>query len=87
MSDLLRLNAVAARDALDKTQRRELADYRKALMAYREQDWAGAEAGFAALASAQPNCRLYALYGERIAVFRQQPPGPDWDGVYTHQSK
>ncbi len=75
------------RDALDKTQRRELADYRKALMAYREQDWAGAEAGFAALASAQPNCRLYALYGERIAVFRQQPPGPDWDGVYTHQSK
>ena len=24
--------------------------------------------------------RLYALYRERIAFFRQNPPPPDWDG-------
>jgi adenylate cyclase len=30
---------------------------------------------------------LYALYRERIARFRSEPPGADWDGVYHAQEK
>jgi hypothetical protein len=31
--------------------------------------------------------RLYALYLERIAVWRAQPPGEGWDGVTTFDTK
>ena len=29
----------------------------------------------------------YDLIEERIAIFRKDPPGADWDGVFTHTSK
>ena len=58
------------------------------LDAYRGQDWAKAR-GLAA------ECRkldgdiggLYDLYDERIDVFEADPPGADWDGVFTATSK
>ena len=58
------------------------------LDAYRGQDWAKA-GGLAA------ECRkldgdiggLYDLYDERIDVFEADPPGADWDGVFTATSK
>jgi len=30
---------------------------------------------------------LYDMYEERIAVYRTDPPGPDWNGVYAAESK
>ena len=30
---------------------------------------------------------LYDMYEERIAAYRANPPGPDWDGVYAAESK
>ena len=30
---------------------------------------------------------LYEMYEERIATYRVEPPGPDWDGVYEAESK
>jgi adenylate cyclase len=30
---------------------------------------------------------LYDMYEERIALYRAQPPGPDWDGVYEAETK
>jgi adenylate cyclase len=30
---------------------------------------------------------LYDMYEERIAVYRADPPGADWDGVYEAESK
>jgi adenylate cyclase len=30
---------------------------------------------------------LYDMYEERIAAYRANPPGPDWDGVYEAESK
>ena len=53
------------------------------LQRYRAKDWDAAEA-------LRRECdrinsaglhRLYALYRERIAFFRQNPPPPDWDGT------
>lgn len=31
--------------------------------------------------------KLYHLYEERVAECRAEPPGPDWDGVYTATTK
>ena len=30
---------------------------------------------------------LYEMYVERIAVYRAEPPPPDWNGVYEAESK
>jgi adenylate cyclase len=30
---------------------------------------------------------LYDMYEERIAVYRAEPPGTDWNGVYEAESK
>lgn len=58
------------------------------LTAYRKQDWAEAErlivecrAGGMGLSG------LYDLYVSRINAYREQPPAPDWDGVYIATSK
>jgi adenylate cyclase len=59
------------------------------LAAYRCQDWAGAEAARQSCLEIAPE-RLrgfYALYETRIAEFRADPPGADWDGVYVAKSK
>jgi adenylate cyclase len=59
------------------------------LAAYRAQDWDGAEAARRDCLEIGPE-RLrgfYALYEARIAEFRADPPGADWDGVYVAKSK
>ena len=64
-----------------------LAQWHAALALVRAQDWDGAERAIAALQQADPARRLYALYLERIAIFRSAPPAPDWDGVTVFESK
>ena len=65
----------------------ELEAYAQALKAYREQDWRQAGTRFARLREGEPERLLYRLYLERIEAFRHSPPGPDWDGVFTHTTK
>ena len=59
------------------------------LKAYRAQDWDAAETlaqGCKSMNTASlPG--LYALYRERIAFFRQNPPPPNWDGTAEAVSK
>ncbi len=54
---------------------------------YRRQDWAQALQLLNELAALQPACKRYTLYRERIEFFMQQPPGADWDGVFTFKTK
>jgi adenylate cyclase len=59
------------------------------MAAYRQQDWDGAEAARLECLEVAPE-RLrgfYALYETRVAEFRKDPPGADWDGVYVAKSK
>lgn len=65
----------------------DLQQYQTALAAYRNQDWPQAEALFTSLSQAQPLCRLYAIYLERIARFKSNPPAADWDGVANFREK
>jgi adenylate cyclase len=58
------------------------------LAAYRGRDWACAQAAADDCASQAPQLgALYALYGERIAAYRAEPPGRDWDGVFVAKEK
>ena len=65
----------------------ELARWHQALHHYRMRDWRQAELALLELARLRPDCRLYALYLERIAVLRQNPPGPAWNGLTRFETK
>jgi adenylate cyclase len=60
------------------------------LVRYRAQDWKGA---LQLLASCRASEGRFAfdefanLYAERIELFQQEPPGPDWNGVFALQTK
>ncbi|MDX9707625.1 MAG: adenylate/guanylate cyclase domain-containing protein, partial [Azospira sp.] len=60
--------------------------WHQALHACRAQDWDGAESLLRELARQQPHF-LYDLYLERIARYRQEPPGDGWDGVTRFEEK
>ena len=71
---------------VSQAQLDELQSYHQALTAYRAQDWDLAEQQLLSLQSAMP-LAIYALYLERIAQFKLNPPAADWDGVYNFTSK
>jgi adenylate cyclase len=57
------------------------------LALYREQRWDEALAVFQALVADDPGRLIYQTYVARISHFKDEPPGPGWDGVYTHKEK
>ena len=65
----------------------EAARFEEALALYRSRDWQAAGAVFSELAAQTPGSVLYAMYGERIAHFAENPPAPDWDGVFRFETK
>jgi adenylate cyclase len=73
-------------EQLRSDQREELGRYETALGYYRLQNWEQAERTFRHLAEAYRH-PLYALYLERIAYFRANPPPDGWDGVFVYTRK
>ncbi len=65
----------------------ELAAYHNALEDYRRQQWRKAKAQFAQLQAQYPKRLLYKIYAERVDYFIENPPGLEWDGVYTFTTK
>ncbi|EGM77532.1 Putative transmembrane sensor domain protein [Rheinheimera sp. A13L] len=63
-----------------------LKQHEQALILYLQQHWTEAEALWIRLQQDSGH-KLYSLYLDRINYYRQQPPGADWDGVYTHAEK
>jgi adenylate cyclase len=65
------------------------AAHERMLTAYRAQDWDGAIAAVTECAEIAPKSLggFYEVYAARIAEFRNDPPGADWDGVYVAKSK
>lgn len=61
--------------------------FHKAVEAYRAQRWDDAEKLLKNLAYADPKAKLYKLYLDRVAHFRQSPPPADWDGVFVFTTK
>ncbi len=61
--------------------------WEEALESFRARDWDGADVLLDGLTEAYPDTYLYALYRERIAHLRAEPPPPDWDGTITYDEK
>jgi len=67
--------------------KKELDLYHQALKLFRSQSWDMAELQFLNLQKLSPERPLYRLYAERIGHYRMEPPGADWDGVFTATTK
>jgi len=78
---------VGHKNDLEKSVTAEIAEYRKALMNFRAQSWDKAELDFFNLNRGYPERMLYQVYLDRIAIYRKEPPGEGWDGVFTHTTK
>jgi adenylate cyclase len=65
----------------------ELRDWDQALALVRARQWDEAQRRIERLGEAHPQRVLYALYLERIAVWRAEPPGEGWDGVTSFDTK
>jgi adenylate cyclase len=78
---------VAKEEELSVEEHREMEMSSEALVLYRRQDWDGAGKIFRTLLEEGTRPELYRLYLDRIAAFRRDPPGEDWDGVFTHTTK
>jgi adenylate cyclase len=68
-------------------EHRELERHGTMLAAYRAQRWDEAEVLLGTLKQEFGARHLYDMYLERIAYFRRNPPGPDWDGVFVFTVK
>jgi len=75
------------KDALDPAVRQDLARHRGALKLYRAQKWDDAEAEFFSLSRGPNPHKVYEIFLERIAYYRKNPPGENWDGVFTFKTK
>ncbi|MFJ3048302.1 CHASE2 domain-containing protein [Herbaspirillum chlorophenolicum] len=71
---------------LDAGLRADVEQWHAALVALRAQRWDDAERAILALQEKSAH-GLYALYLERIARYRTDPPPADWDGVTTFDTK
>jgi len=75
------------KEELPDEVKQRVRQFRTALLAYRKQEWDAAQEALEELLNDEPESLLYQLYLERISLFRQEPPGEYWDGVFTHKTK
>jgi adenylate cyclase len=67
--------------------RQTVAAFRDGLAAYRRQDWDAAEAAFRDALGHNPDDEVSKLYVARVAAFRENPPGAEWDGTWVMTTK
>jgi len=77
----LGLEGEVAKSVLD-----ELKVWNQAVRVYRAQDWDQAELALLNL-SRMSDHKLYHVYMERVAHYRKEPPGQNWDGAWTFDTK
>lgn len=65
----------------------EVALFEKALAEYRAKNWDSASERFTELCRSCENTPLYSVYLDRITYFQKNPPGEDWQGVFTFGKK
>jgi adenylate cyclase len=61
--------------------------FQQLLRLYRKQEWDKAELQLFNLLRLSPQTKLYEVYSERVAYFRNNPPGENWDGVFVFKTK
>ena len=87
MEGVIIFEPVAEKAIINKDEMDELEKYEQALMLYRNQDWDKAMKQFQMLQEQYIKRHLYEVYLARIEHFQANPPGEDWDGVYSLTTK
>jgi adenylate cyclase len=72
---------------ISKDERKLLKQFHIGIKHYRAQNWDAAEREIFALSQLEPERKIYQIYMDRIMHYRENPPGHDWDGSFTHTSK
>jgi adenylate cyclase len=72
---------------VEQAKQDEIKIWNQALRLYRQQDWDRAEVQLLNLRKMAPDSELYGLFIEHITHYRAHPPGADWDGAWTFESK
>jgi adenylate cyclase len=75
------------RNGLDQETRSMLRRYHEALKFYRSGEWEVAEQEFYQLHQAYRQRKIFQIYLDRLAHYRNYPPGDDWDGVFSYGDK
>ncbi|AWB65173.1 adenylate/guanylate cyclase domain-containing protein [Saccharobesus litoralis] len=74
-------------DKLDEVQAISI-EFARFCLAYRQQEWETARLLLNELAKQELLApRLILLYQQRLVLFKRNPPGEDWDGVFNHTAK
>jgi adenylate cyclase len=64
-----------------------LESFRDGLSSYRRQQWDKAESAFRQALACNPADQLTQTYLKRVAMMRENPPGPAWNGTWVMKSK
>jgi adenylate cyclase len=78
---------IGKKGALSDAQLDDIEAFHKALGYFVKQKFDETAEILQRLKAANPNRKVYDLYEERIAYYRENPPGENWDGVYTFTKK
>lgn len=78
---------LALAQAVSPAQQAAVAQFDRALQAYRQQSWEQAQLLLDELQAQYPEDQLYQLYRQRVSHYRQHPPPADWDGVHEFDNK
>jgi adenylate cyclase len=70
-----------------RAEMEELKMWNQFLRTFRAQDWDTAEVALLNLSRTQPRYLYDKVYAERIAHYRKEPPGADWDGSWKFDTK
>ena len=74
-------------DQVEQSVLEEVKMFHQALRMYRKQEWDQVELQLFNLLKMAPQSRLYQVYAERVAHYRNNPPGENWDGVFVFKTK
>ncbi len=79
--------AIALKEELTEAELDAVDRFHRVIEKYRAQKWDDAEAIIQKLMETDPKRKAYKLYLERITKLRAEPPGENWDGVFTFTTK
>lgn len=84
----VRIYELLARSSAATSEQRELVqEFQAGLTAYQNRQWSKAEAIWKNILQKFPGDEPSKLYVERCRMLMQNPPPPDWDGVYSVTTK